>query len=90
MKCLLCKGTLEDKTAAFTVELDDSIVVVKMYLHTYALNAEKFHIVTKCLKSLKKWLMSCVIQSQKWQLPIITKDYHHVVRGHQKRFFLFN
>ena len=29
MKCLFCKGTLEDKTSAFTVELGGCIVVVK-------------------------------------------------------------
>jgi len=29
MKCLFCKGTLEDKASAFTVELGGCIVVVK-------------------------------------------------------------
>ena len=29
MKCLFCKGTLEDKTSAFTVELGGCIIVVK-------------------------------------------------------------
>ena len=29
MRCLFCKGTLEEKTSAFTLELDGCIVVVK-------------------------------------------------------------
>ena len=29
MRCLYCKGTLEDKTSVFTVELDSCIVIVK-------------------------------------------------------------
>jgi len=29
MRCVFCKETLEEKTSAFTVELDERIVVVK-------------------------------------------------------------
>ena len=29
MRCLFCKGTLEDKASAFTLELDGRIIVVK-------------------------------------------------------------
>ena len=29
MRCVFCMGTLEEKTSAFTVELDERIVVVK-------------------------------------------------------------
>ena len=29
MRCLFCKGTLEDKTSVFTVEVGECIVVVK-------------------------------------------------------------
>ena len=29
MRCLFCKGTLENKTSVFTLELDGCIVIVK-------------------------------------------------------------
>ena len=29
MRCLFCKGTLEDKPSAFTLELGDRIIIVK-------------------------------------------------------------
>ena len=29
MRCIFCKGALEDKTSAFTLELDGCIIVVK-------------------------------------------------------------
>ena len=40
------------------VELDNCIIIIKMYHHKYANNVEKYHIVMKLQKQLEKLVNS--------------------------------